>query len=99
MKNLSLILNGILIIAVAFLYYDEFADSDNPEEAVNNNELSLENLSIAYVNSDTLLTNYNYTRKLVTSLMKNVFSFSKNIPEGQKAYRSKLKITSVRWPI
>ena len=68
MKNLSLILNGILIIAVAFLYYDEFADSDNPEEAVNNNELSLENLSIAYVNSDTLLTNYNYYEEVSNKL-------------------------------
>ena len=60
MKNLSLILNGILIIAVAFLYYDEFADSDVEDEVGSKNELPLENLSIAYVNSDTLLTNYNY---------------------------------------
>ena len=60
MKNLSLILNGILIIAVAFLYYDEFADSDVEDEVSSKNELPLENLSIAYVNSDTLLTNYNY---------------------------------------
>ena len=60
MKNLSLILNGILIIAVAFLYYDEFAESDVDDEASSKNELSLENLNIAYVNSDTLLTNYNY---------------------------------------
>lgn len=60
MKNLSLILNGILIIAVAFLYYDEFADSDETEEAGDKTELSIENLTIAYVNSDTLLTNYNY---------------------------------------
>jgi outer membrane protein len=59
-KNLSLILNGILIIAVAFLYYDEFADSDDAEETSDTSELSLENVSIAYVNSDTLLTNYDY---------------------------------------
>ena len=60
MKNLSLILNGILIIAVAFLYYDEFADSDVEDEVSSKNELPLENLNIAYVNSDTLFTNYNY---------------------------------------
>lgn len=60
MKNLSLILNGILIVAVAFLYYNNFAGSDEADETVNKSELSLENLSIAYVNSDTLLTNYNY---------------------------------------
>jgi outer membrane protein len=59
-KNLSLILNGILIVAVAFLYYNNFAGSDEEDETVNKSELSLENLTIAYVNSDTLLTNYNY---------------------------------------
>ena len=61
MKNLSLILNGILIIAVGFLYYDEFADSDdNTNDANERRETSTENLAIAYINSDTLLTNYNY---------------------------------------
>ena len=61
MKNLSLILNGILIIAVAFLYYDKFADSDDDaNDASEKTELSVENLTIAYVNSDSLLTNYNY---------------------------------------
>lgn len=62
MKNLSLILNGVLIIAVGFLYYAEFADSDDDSE--NESEiksgLSFENPNIAYINSDTLLTNYNY---------------------------------------
>ena len=61
MKNLSLILNGILIIAVAFLYYDEFADSDDDaNDESEKTEISVENLTIAYVNSDSLLTNYNY---------------------------------------
>jgi outer membrane protein len=59
-KNLSLILNGILIIAVGFLYYDEFSDSDDENESETKSELLIENPSIAYVNSDTLLTNYNY---------------------------------------
>lgn len=60
MKNISLILNGILIVAVAFLYYAEFAESDDTNETSTKSELSVENLTIAYVNSDTLLTNYNY---------------------------------------
>ena len=68
MKNLSLILNGILIIAVAFLYYDEFADSDVEDEVSSKNELPLENLNIAYVNSDTLLTNYNYYEEVSNRL-------------------------------
>lgn len=61
MKNLSLILNGILIIAVGFLYFEEFTDSDDDVNDVSEKrDLSTENLTIAYINSDTLLTNYNY---------------------------------------
>ena len=60
MKNLSLILNGVLIIAVGFLYYDEFTDSDDDNASEDKNEVSIGNPNIAYINSDTLLTNYNY---------------------------------------
>ena len=60
MKNLSLILNGVLIIAVGFLYYDEFSESDDAIESETKSEMSVKNLTIAYINSDSLLTNYNY---------------------------------------
>ena len=68
MKNLSLILNGVLIIAVAFLYYDEFADSDESSEAEQNTELPANSLNIAYVNSDTLFANYNFYDEVSTML-------------------------------
>ena len=60
MKNLSLILNGVLIIAVGFLYYDEFTDSDSETGSEAKSELPIGNPNIAYINSDTLLTKYNY---------------------------------------
>ena len=68
MKNLSLILNGILIIAVGFLYYDEFSESDDAIESETKSEMSVKNLTIAYINSDSLLTNYNYYEEVSDKL-------------------------------
>ena len=68
MKNLSLILNGILILAVAFLYYNEFTDSDDGEADDDITNTVVSNLSIAYVNSDTLFANYNYYEEVSTML-------------------------------
>ena len=68
MKNLSLILNGVLIIAVGFLYYDEFSESDDAIESETKSEMSVKNLTIAYINSDSLLTNYNYYEEVSDKL-------------------------------
>ncbi len=68
MKNLSLILNGVLIIAVAFLYYNEFTASDEASDTEEAGELLVENLTIAYVDTDTLFASYNYYEQVSTKL-------------------------------
>ena len=69
MKNLSLILNAILIIAVGYLYIDEFFEADDDHE---NSESSINlaegSIAIAYVNSDTLLTRYDYYNEVSVQL-------------------------------
>jgi len=67
-KNLSLILNGVLIIAVAFLYYNEFTASDEASDTEEAGELLVENLTIAYVDTDTLFASYNYYEQVSTKL-------------------------------
>jgi outer membrane protein len=68
-KNLSLILNAILIVAVGFLYYDEFSDdNDETNESVNQQDTAVENHSIAYVNSDSLLAKYHYYEEVSKQL-------------------------------
>jgi len=57
MKNLSLILNVVLLVAVAALFYLHFAGPKSKNDA------SLElpkDLKIAYINSDSVLQNYDY---------------------------------------
>lgn len=58
MKNLSLILNIILFVAVAVLYYLHFS---SPKSSSIGTEISAQkDLNIAYINSDTVLKYYDY---------------------------------------
>lgn len=68
MKNLSLILNAVLILAVGYLYIAEFTDNDDVDEAVTSSGMSASDLSIAYVNSDTLLSKYSYYEEVSKTL-------------------------------
>ncbi len=71
-KNLSLILNIVLLIAVIYLYVDKF--SGNSVDATvssmeNSGELNLSSdLNIAYINSDTLLAKYDYFSEITAIL-------------------------------
>ncbi len=61
MKNLSLILNGILAVAVIYLYVLHFSGNGSAETAQSSgSSVSGGMPKIAYVNSDTLLQNYDF---------------------------------------
>jgi outer membrane protein len=61
MKNLSLILNIVLLVAVGVLYYLHFA---SPKAASfsggTSNDAVLSDLKIAFINADTVLKHYDY---------------------------------------
>lgn len=72
MKNLSLVLNGILAIAIAVLYYFQFAA---PKEEVRKNTVDAAavdsvstKLKIAYVNTDSLWNQYKLIEELQSEL-------------------------------
>lgn len=63
MKNISGILNVVLLVAVAGLYYLHFTNSGAKEqETVVKEGVMIENPTIVYINSDSLLTNYQYIK-------------------------------------
>lgn len=59
MKNVSIVLNVILIIAVVVLYYLHFGGGNDENTATTN---AAPITSIAYINSDTVLKYYEYTK-------------------------------------
>ena len=69
MKNLSLILNVVLIIAVAFLYYKVYSVKKDTFSAPAIT-VPAGPSSIVYVNSDSLLDNYPFFTALKNSLEK-----------------------------
>ncbi|SMG16979.1 periplasmic chaperone for outer membrane proteins Skp [Marivirga sericea] len=71
MKNLSLILNIILIVAVAYLFIDKFSGSEQVEESTGTEQKDdkiYQNVAIAYVHSDSLLANYDFMQEIESEL-------------------------------
>jgi len=62
MKNLSLILNGILLIAVGVLYFLFYSNKKSDSSSVT----APSNLKIAYIMSDTVFKYYDYCKEMRT---------------------------------
>jgi outer membrane protein len=61
MKNLSLILNIVLLVAVVFLYVLHFSPKGT-ESISSSSDTSTVNLKLAYINSDSVLKHYEYLK-------------------------------------
>jgi len=61
MKNLSLILNVVLLVAVVILYVLHFS-SKKVESTTSSSDTSAVNLKLAYINSDSVLKHYDYLK-------------------------------------
>lgn len=85
MKNVSLILNIVLIIAVALLYIDKFAgDSD---EEINNESIAKPGEEIVYINLDSLMNSYDLYNELKTELMQEQQKLEANLNSKLKGYQ------------
>jgi len=72
-KNISVVLNVVLFVAVAGLYYLQFSggSADEVNESDSSSGLSMENPTIVYLNSDSLLTKYDYIKDQQEALKAN----------------------------
>jgi outer membrane protein len=61
MKNLSLILNAVLLAAVLVLFYLHFS-SAKPAASASSEQASLGDSKIAYIRTDSVLKNYDYLK-------------------------------------
>ncbi len=62
MKNISGVLNVVLLVAVAVLYYLHFTSGNSTEQAESQEGVLIDNPTIVYINSDSLLVNYDYIK-------------------------------------
>lgn len=85
MKNISLILNIVLLVAVTVLYIDRFTgnSSDNNETADNNNSAP----EIVYVNLDSLMNSYDLYNELKTELIQEQQKLEANLNSKVKGFQ------------
>ena len=70
MKNLSLILNGILIVAVGVLFYLHFSSGPGAKKSKQSDSLHVATgVPIVFINIDTLLNNYEYYADLQDEIL------------------------------
>lgn len=67
MKNVSLALNGILVVAVAILYYFHFSSGSKANASATDSTIPTD-IKIAYINSDTVLKYYDFFKSNVDKL-------------------------------
>ena len=78
MKNASLVLNAVLVVAVAFLYYLHFKDQ-KAETAVAPVPAESKGKNIVYVNVDSLLTKYEYFKDAQKVLSSKRFQLDNDL--------------------
>ena len=87
MKNLSYVVNGILAVAIIILFILHF--TSNGKNKGDSASLKFENdttviLPIAFVNVDSLLTNYNYAKDIRDLLLSKSESSKASLTQKQK---------------
>lgn len=96
MKNASLILNVILTIAVAVLYYLHF--KDHQSEAVVAAPAEAKGKAIVYVNVDSLLNKYEYFKDTQKVLESKRFQLESDLASKGKNLQNKVAFFQQRAP-
>jgi outer membrane protein len=92
MKNLSVVLNVILVIAVAYLFYAQFSGGTEIKEIDSDSDMpvAFDEVSIAYVNSDSLLANYKLTEEIANKLAVKQSKFEKEYQNRAEGLQSEI---------
>lgn len=87
MKNLSLILNGILIVAVGVLFFLHFTSGPRAKKSVGADSLqAVKGVPIVFINIDTLLNNYDYFADLQDEIMDKQSELEAQLNSRTRSY-------------
>ncbi len=85
MKNISLIWNAILTLVVGFLVYNHFNGSSTGGAASNTKGGGG---NIVYVNTDSLLTNFNYYKEITKGLDQQEFKLQNDLAGKERSLQN-----------
>jgi outer membrane protein len=91
MKNLSLILNAVLIVAVGVLFFLHFSGKGSAKSApakAEGHSIVQPDVPIVYVNIDTLLNNYEYFKDMQNDLADKQSELEAELNNRSQQYES-----------
>ena len=92
MKNINYVINGVLAVAVIILFVMQFSGKKEstvaPAFTTEGDSTNL--LPIAYVNVDSLLSNYNYSKDLNERILKMQEDYRLDMTQRSNALRTEL---------
>ena len=62
MKNVSIVLNVILLVAVSILYYLHFSKGESEQSLSSGETVKIEDAMLVYVNSDSIVANFDFIK-------------------------------------
>ena len=103
MKNLSLALNVILILAVGFLYFQHYGSHSTEAKSESRTKptgdtLAMQNPRLAWIHSDSLVENYNYHRELRNELESKFKMLEEDIARRTDALKENYSILEQQAP-
>lgn len=101
MKNLSSVLNIVLLAAVAVLFYLVLGSKSEPTQeakVVTLPSAASEGLSVAYVNMDTLQVYYNYYKELMEEFQAEAKQAEEALLKKQSVFQENVKIFEEKAP-
>ena len=91
MKNASLILNGVLLVAVAVLFYLHFSSGKPAGGSMNTDGGTPSNLKVAYVNQDTVLKYYEFVKMNTDKLQAKATSLGQQLNNRQQSLQREVQ--------
>jgi outer membrane protein len=94
MKNINIITNGVLLVAVIVLFVLHFSgnkkSSTSGEVVAVGDSVKFTKLPIAYINVDSLLTNYKFAKELNETLLRKQESSRASLNEKAKVLQAEM---------
>lgn len=93
MKNTSIVLNAILFVAVIVLFFLVLSDGSSSEEDADKQTTKeqVQDYPIAYINTDSLLMNYEYAQHLNEELLKKEESSRADFNERARVFQDDMR--------
>ena len=93
MKNISIVLNAILFVAVAALFFIVLSNGSESDDGAGpeSQQEKVQDYPIAYINTDSLLMNYEYAQDLNERLLRKEESSRADFNERAKVFQDDMR--------